>query len=68
MEYNDAIDQRKNFKHRKFLVETLQKQYEGLTVHEKASANLQSLLNENTFTDNNCTSAKYFYRSVICCL
>ena len=45
-----SINQRKNFKHRKVLVETLQKQYEGLNVHEKTSANLQLLLNENTFT------------------
>ena len=45
-----SIEQRKNFKHRKVLVDTLQKQYEGLNVYEKVSANLQSLLNENTFT------------------
>jgi uncharacterized protein YllA (UPF0747 family) len=45
-----SINQRKNFKHRKVLVETLQKQYEGLNVHEKVNLNLQSLLNENTFT------------------
>ncbi len=47
---SQAIDQRKNFQHRKILVETLQKQYEGLDGYEKVSANLQSLLNENTFT------------------
>ena len=45
-----SINQRKNFKHRKILVETLQKRYEGLSLHEKVNANLQSLLNENTFT------------------
>ncbi len=45
-----SINQRKKFKHRKVLVETLQQQYEGLNVHEKTNANLQSLLNENTFT------------------
>ncbi|MBV9962540.1 MAG: bacillithiol biosynthesis BshC, partial [Parafilimonas sp.] len=45
-----SIEQRKNFQHRKVLVETLQKQYEGLIVHEKVSANLLLLSNENTFT------------------
>ncbi len=45
-----SINQRKNFKHRKLLVETLQKQYEYLNVHEKVNANLKLLLNENTFT------------------
>jgi bacillithiol biosynthesis cysteine-adding enzyme BshC len=45
-----SIGQRKNFRHRKLLVETLQQQYEGLNVHEKVSANLQLLSNENTFT------------------
>ncbi len=45
-----SINQRKNFKHRKALVETLQQQYEGLNVHEKVSANLQLLFDENTFT------------------
>ena len=47
---SQAIDQGKNFQHRKVLVETLQKQYEGLTLSEKPAANIQSLLNENTFT------------------
>ncbi len=45
-----AINQKKDFRHRKVLVEQLQKQYEGLTVAEKTNANIQSLLNENTFT------------------
>jgi bacillithiol biosynthesis cysteine-adding enzyme BshC len=45
-----SINQRKNFKNRNLLVETLQQQYEGLHVHEKVSANIQSLSNENTFT------------------
>jgi bacillithiol biosynthesis cysteine-adding enzyme BshC len=45
-----SINQRKNFKHRKVLVETLQKQYEGLNLHEKVNTNLRLLLNENTFT------------------
>ena len=45
-----SIEQRKNFQHRKVLVETLQKQYEGLNIDEKVFSNLQSLLNENTFT------------------
>ncbi len=48
--FEQSINQRKNFQHRKVLVETLQQQYAGLNVHEKLSANLQSLLNENTFT------------------
>ena len=45
-----SIKARQNFTHRKALVETLQKQYEALQVHEKVSANFQLLLNENTFT------------------
>src|SRR5690349_8055173 len=45
-----SIRQRKNFKHRKVLVKTLQKQYEGLNLHEKVNTNLQLLLHENTFT------------------
>ncbi len=45
-----SINQRKDFKHRNLLVETLQQQYEGISMHEKVSANLRSLLDENTFT------------------
>lgn len=45
-----SIKQQNNFKHRKVLVETLQKQYEGLTLHEKANANIVALLDEKTFT------------------
>ena len=46
----DSINQRKNFKHRKTLVEQLQKQYEGLNLSDKTSANIELLLQENTFT------------------
>src|SRR5437868_15418100 len=45
-----AIDERKNFPHRKILVEELQKQYEGLAISGNTLANIQSLLSENTFT------------------
>ena len=48
--FQQSINQRKNFQHRKILVETLEQQYESFNVHEKVNANLQSLLNENTFT------------------
>lgn len=36
--------------HRQALVTTLKEQYEGLTLSEKTAANLDSLLDENTFT------------------
>jgi bacillithiol biosynthesis cysteine-adding enzyme BshC len=45
-----AIAQKEGFKHRQVLVQQLQQQYEGLSVSEKTSSNIQSLLNENTFT------------------
>ena len=45
-----AISQRQNFEHRKLLVQQLQKQYQGLTISEKASANIQLLSHEKTFT------------------
>ncbi len=45
-----SIHQRRNFAHRKVLVETLQKQYEDLNIHDKVNANLQLLLHEDTFT------------------
>ena len=45
-----SIEQRKNFKHRKVLVEQLQQQYEALNVSAKTSGNIQSLFKENTFT------------------
>ncbi len=44
------INQRKNFKHRTVLVDVLQKQYQGLTLSEKVSNNIQSLSHDNTFT------------------
>ncbi len=45
-----SINQRKNFQHRKILVDQLQNQYEGLNIQSKVSSNIQSLLNKNTFT------------------
>ncbi len=46
----DSVNQRKNFKYRKTLVEALQKQNEGLNVSKKTAGNIQLILNENTFT------------------
>ncbi len=45
-----SISQRKDFQHRGALVEALQEQYSGLEISQKAASNIQSLLNENTFT------------------
>ena len=45
-----SINQRKKFKHRKVLVDELQKQYAGLRLSQKTSDNINLLLNENTFT------------------
>jgi bacillithiol biosynthesis cysteine-adding enzyme BshC len=45
-----SANQRKDFQHRKILVAHLQKQYEGLTLSDKVSANIQLLSNDNTFT------------------
>lgn len=45
-----SIEKRKNFKHRDILADALQKQYEGLHVHESVAANLQLVVKENTFT------------------
>ena len=46
-----SIETRKKFyTNRKVLVEQLTKQYEGLPLTELQQQNIQSLLNENTFT------------------
>ena len=45
-----SISQRKNFRHRKILVEQLQKQYEGLQASDKTSGNIKLLLNDNVYT------------------
>lgn len=55
-----AIETRRQFAHRQVLVATLQKQYEGLPVHEKVSANLQLLLSDNTFTVTTAHQANIF--------
>lgn len=45
-----SINQRKNFSHRKVLVDQLQQQYQNLQIASKVSSNLELLLQENTFT------------------
>lgn len=45
-----AVAQRKGFQHRQVLVQQLEKQYESLSISKKTASNIQSLLNENTFT------------------
>lgn len=47
----DAVKQRAKFPvDRQVLADSLNKQYKGLEKHERVEANIQSLLNENTFT------------------
>lgn len=48
--FSQAIEGRKHFAHRQVLVDTLRRQYAGIPLPEKVSANLTLLLNENTFT------------------
>lgn len=45
-----SLEQRKDFKFRKILVEHLQEQYEGIEVPVKVSENIASISEENTFT------------------
>lgn len=45
-----SIEQRKDFKFRKILVDQLQEQYDGIEVPVKVSENIASLREENTFT------------------
>ncbi|HYK45404.1 MAG TPA: bacillithiol biosynthesis cysteine-adding enzyme BshC, partial [Parafilimonas sp.] len=45
-----AIAGRKSFQHREILVSELRKQYQDLEVSDATSKNIQSLLDENTFT------------------
>jgi bacillithiol synthase len=67
-----AIEARKQFNTpRQILVEELRKQYEGVTISEKVSQNIESLLSANTFTittahqNNIFTGPLYFIYKII---
>jgi len=67
-----AIAARQQFPgHRELLVQELKKQYEGLAIHPKVSANLNALLSPDTFTittahqNNIFTGPLYFIYKII---
>lgn len=67
-----AISARQQFRgHRELLVQELKKQYEGLAIHPKVSANLNALLSQDTFTittahqNNIFTGPLYFIYKII---
>ena len=67
-----AIAARQQFPgHRELLVQEFKKQYEGLTIHPKVSANLNALLSPDTFTittahqNNIFTGPLYFIYKII---
>lgn len=65
----NAISQRKKFTvNRQVLVTQLQKQYNAKKQGLKTTANIELLLNENTFTVTTAHQPNIFYRPFIFCL